>query len=326
MRLRKTTAILAAAALLALAAAPAAAKWGDGDSREKYEEKFQKTEKLAADGRVFLVNISGDIKVATWDKAEVFIDALKVSRAKTAERARENAALVKVEVSRIDGRLEIKTKYPEGRDQKKDHNVSVHYVLTIPSGAEIEVKNVSGDVRAENVGGRAKLETVSGDIAASRMARGGTFVAVSGELVLSDISGGLKAKTVSGDISVSGATGSVGAKTVSGDIKLRGLSDSKSVEVNVLSGDVDFEGTLNPEGVYSFEAHSGDVTLRLPENAAFSFSFKSFSGDISSDFKAVVELQGKLKDSRRDIRGEVNGGGADLTCKTFSGEIRLKKR
>lgn len=326
MRLRKTTAILAAAALLALAAAPAAAKWGDGDSREKYEEKFQKTEKLAADGRIFLINISGDIKVATWDKAEVFIDALKVSRAKTAERAKENAALVKIEVSRTDGRLEIRTRYPEGRNVFKDSNVSVNYILTIPARAEVEVKNVSGDVRAEAVGGRAKLETVSGDIAASRMARGGTFVTVSGKLVLAEVSDGLKAKTVSGDISVSGAIGSVEAKTVSGDIELRSLSDSKSVEVNVLSGDIDFEGTLNPEGVYNFETHSGDVTLSLPVNAAFDFSFKTFSGDISSDFKAVVELQGKLKDSRRDIRGEVNGGGADLTCKTFSGEIRLKKR
>lgn len=326
MKLRKATSILAAAALLALAAAPAAAKWGDGDSREKYEEKFQKTEKLAADGRVYLANVSGDVRVVTWDKAEVFIDALKVSRAKTVEKAKENAALVKIEVNRTNGRLEIRTKYPDTRNVFKGSNVSVSYVLTIPDGAEVEVKNVSGNVRAENVGGRAKLETVSGDIEASRMARGGTYVAVSGDIILADIADDIKAKTVSGEIKISGAKGSVEAKAISGDIELRGLSASKSVDVNVLSGDVDFEGTLNPDGVYSFEAHSGDINIVLPENAAFDFSCKTFNGDITSDFKAVVELQGKLKDFRKDIRGEVNGGGADLSCKTFSGEIRLKKR
>ncbi|OGD10436.1 MAG: hypothetical protein A2Y86_08950, partial [Candidatus Aminicenantes bacterium RBG_13_62_12] len=308
------------------AVVPAAAAWSDRDAREKYEEKFQKTEKLPADGRVFLTNVSGDVKILTWNRDEVSIDALKVSRASSLEKAKENAALVKIEVDRTDGRLEIKTKYPEGRNVFKDSNVSVNYVLTIPAKAEIEVKNVSGDVRAENVGGRAKLETVSGDIEASKMARGGTFVAVSGDIDIVDVTGDFKAKTVSGDITVSGSAGLVEAKTISGDVEVNNLANAKAVDVNVLSGDVTYAGPLNPEGTYAFESHSGDINLHLPGDAAFDFSCKTFSGDITSDFRAVVELQGKLKDSRRDIRGEVNGGGADITCKTFSGEIRLKKR
>ncbi|MBN2198736.1 MAG: DUF4097 family beta strand repeat protein [Candidatus Aminicenantes bacterium] len=326
MRLKKATSLLAVTALLALAAVSAGASLGDREGKAKYEEKFQKTENLAADGRVYLANISGEVKVLTWSKNEVFIDALKISKAASVEKAKENAGQVKIEANRTNGRLEIRTRYPEGRNVFKDSNVSVNYVLTVPAGAEVEVKNVSGDVRAENLGGRAKLETVSGDIAASKMRRGGTFVAVSGDIVLADIAGDFKAKTVSGDIEVSKAAGSVGAKTVSGDVKLRGLAASKTVEVNVLSGDVLFEGTLNPDGAYNFESHSGDVTLVLPENAAFDFSCKTFSGDITSDFKAIVELQGKIKSDRQDISGEVNGGGADVTCKTFSGEIRLKKK
>lgn len=326
MRIRKTTALLAVIALLALAAVPAAANGIDQEGKLKYEEKFQKTESLAADGRIYLANISGDIKVLTWNKNEVFIDALKISRAASMEKAKANAALVKIEVNRTNGRLEIRTRYPEGRNVFKDSHVSVNYVLTVPASAEVEVKNVSGDVRAEKLGGRAKLETVSGDVTAVNMAGGGAFVTVSGDIDLSDIRGDMKAKTVSGDIEVTKVEGSVAAKTVSGDVKLRGLAASKTVEANVLSGDVLFEGTLNPDGTYAFESHSGNVTLVLPENAAFDFTAKTFNGDITSDFKAVIEMKGKLKGDKHDIRGEVNGGGADVTCKTFSGEIRLKMK
>ena len=59
--------------------------------KEKYEEKFDKTVSLAKEGEVALVNISGQIDVKTWNKGEVKIDALKISKASTLEKAKENA-------------------------------------------------------------------------------------------------------------------------------------------------------------------------------------------------------------------------------------------
>ena len=46
--------------------------------REKHEEKFEKTESLARDGKVEIRNVSGKVEVMTWDRNEVKIDALKV--------------------------------------------------------------------------------------------------------------------------------------------------------------------------------------------------------------------------------------------------------
>jgi len=322
MTIKRMTSLLAALALLALVAAPAL---GDAEN-QKYEEKFQKVEKLAADGKVYLKNISGNVKVLTWDKDEVRIDALKISRAGTLEEAKENAALVKIEVGRNDGRLEILTDYPDDQWRHKRLNVSVNYDLTIPAKAEVEVRNVSGDVSAENIGGYAKLETVSGDVNLRKAAKGGVFTTVSGDVELGDISGDLRTKAVSGDITITRIAGSVNAETVSGNVELKGLTGAKSIEINVLSGDVIFEGVLEKDGRYNFQSHSGDVTLYLPEKSAFEFSCKSFSGDIDSDFEMVVKMIGGLKHKKNDIRGEVNGGGADLTITTFSGDIELKKR
>jgi DUF4097 and DUF4098 domain-containing protein YvlB len=321
MTMKKMTSVAAALALLALTALPAAA-YAD----ERYEEKFQKVEKLALDGKVYLRNISGNIKVFIWDKAEVKIDALKFSKASTLEKAKENAALVKIEVERKDGRLEILTEYPEGRQERKNLNVSINYELTIPAKADLEVRDVSGSIWAENIGGYAKLETVSGNVSLRKGAKGGTISTVSGSIELSDIKGDIRTKAVSGQITITNVLGSVDAETVSGDVKLKGLSGAKSTDINVLSGDITFDGVLEKNGRYSFQSHSGDIDVYLPENSAFEFSCKTFSGDIRSDFKMIVEMMGSLKRHRQDIRGEVNGGGADLTISTFSGDINLKKR
>ena len=47
-------------------------------AKEKFEEKFEKTESLARDGKVHISNLSGGIVVKSWDKAEVQITARKV--------------------------------------------------------------------------------------------------------------------------------------------------------------------------------------------------------------------------------------------------------
>jgi DUF4097 and DUF4098 domain-containing protein YvlB len=322
MTLKRMTSLVAALALLALVAVPAAA----GPDKEKYEEKFQKVEKLAPDGKVYLSNVSGDIKILIWDRDEVNIDAVKVSKADTLEKAKENAALVSIDVDRKDSRLDILTHYPEGflKEKHKNLNVSVNINLTIPAKAEIEVRDVSGDVFAENIGGYAKLQTVSGDVTLAKAAKGGVCNTVSGDLKISDVSGDLKIKAVSGDLTVTSLAGSLNAETVSGDVKLKGMKGAKSIDVNVISGDITFEGALEKDGRFSFQSHSGDIDLYLPENSAFDFSCKTFSGDIRSDFKMIVEMMGSLKGSKRDIRGEVNGGGADLSITSFSGDINLK--
>ena len=100
-------------------------------ARDKHEEKFEKTEALAKDGKVYLNNISGDIEIRTWDRDEVKIDALKVSEASSLSQAKENCGLVTIEVTKEAGLLRIETKYPHkktfwGGDSV---NVSVNYKL-----------------------------------------------------------------------------------------------------------------------------------------------------------------------------------------------------
>jgi DUF4097 and DUF4098 domain-containing protein YvlB len=328
-----TALMVMSAFLLVLGLGPATAV-----AKEKYEEKFEKTISIASDGKVYLKNISGDIRVETWDKAEVKIDAWKRSRASSMEKAKANADKVKIEISEEGNVLRIETKYP--KTTMKNLNVSIDYNLMIPSMAAADVHSVSGDIWAANIGGSTRVETVSGEVTCEDIA--GTFEgksvsgdvkitgakkgvechSVSGDVEAYDVIGDAELHTVSGDATASQVQGSIDAESVSGDLELTDVSEARVVKVKALSGGVTYVGTINPDGRYSMKSHSGNIRLTIPGNSAFDLEAKTFSGDIDSDFE--ITISGKM--SKKKIRGSVNGGGADVDLSTFSGDVILRKK
>jgi len=291
-------------------------------AKEKYEEKFEKTESLAKDGEVTLKNISGRIEVKSWNKNQVKIEALKVSTASTLSKAKEGAAKVEIEVEKEDSILRIETKYPKSKKWGKSVNVSVHYSLTIPEKASIKVKSVSGSVALEEIGGTAKVDVVSGSVEVMKADKGVDCQTVSGKLILQDIAGDAYLKTVSGRIVINRIRGSIDAETVSGGLDLREVSEAKVVKGKVLSGSIVYQGDINPEGRYKLKSHSGSIEMLLPADSSFEFEAKTFSGRIKTDFK--ITTTGVIK--RTEMHGVVNEGGADVTLETFSGSIYLRKK
>ncbi len=319
MRLRKRTEVMVSVLglILLIGIMPAGAA-----VKEKYEEKFEETVSLAKDGDVYLENISGKIDIKSWDKAEVKIDALKVSTASTLSEAKENAAEVKIIVEPQGNTLRVKTEYPEHKFGKKSSNVSVSYNLWIPAKASVNVHSVSGDVSLGGIGGKTKVYLVSGDITVVKAEKDVDCESVSGKIGLQDIGGDAYLKTVSGGIKVSGIKGSVKANATSGSVELMGVSGAKFVDGNVLSGSITYEGKLNAEGRYTFNTHSGNVEIMLPSDSSFELEARTFSGRIDSEFEMTVS--GKLK--AKAIQGTVNKGGAFVKLTTFSGNITLRKR
>ncbi|MEN6561537.1 MAG: DUF4097 family beta strand repeat-containing protein [Acidobacteriota bacterium] len=312
------TAALAAAALaVMLVAAPALAE-------QRFQEKFEKTVPLVKTGRLYLSNISGNIEVMTWKEAQVKIEALKTSKAGSLDKAKENAALVTIEVTGEAEAVRVETQYPKrqggfwGGDSP---NVSVDYKVWVPEQAGVELRSISGDVEVAPLGGPAKIKSVSGDVRLGGAA-GADVDLVSGNLILKDVAGDAYINAVSGDIDASAIKGSVEARTVSGDIKLLDVSGAQTVKAGSTSGDIIYTGAIKEGGRYEFNAHSGDVRMTIPAASSFDLEANTFSGDIESEFE--ISVSGKI--SPREIRGTVGKGGATLMLKTFSGNIDLRKK
>ena len=310
-------ALLGAAFVLAFAAAPAMAE-------EKFQEKFDRTEALAKNGKLYLNNVSGQIEIMTWREAQVKIEAIKISKASSLAKAKENAAQVTIEVTKDADLVRVETKYPKrsgGFWGGDSINVSVDYKVWVPDQAAVEIGSVSGDVMVAPIGGQAKIGCVSGNVDL-KGAAGADVDLVSGELTLENIAGDAYLKTVSGDIQATGVKGSVEAEAVSGDIDLRDVSEAQTVNAKNVSGNITYTGKIKAGGRYELKAHSGDVRMTIPADSAFDFEADTFSGDIDSDFE--IQVVGKI--SPREIHGTVGKGGATVKLKSFSGSIDLKKR
>jgi DUF4097 and DUF4098 domain-containing protein YvlB len=315
---RKWPVVLVAAVLLAVAAAaPALAE-------QKFEEKFDKTMPLSKTGLLYLSNISGDIEILTSKDAQVKIEAVKISKADSLEKAKENAAKVTIEVTGTADRVSVETKYPKrqgGFWGGDSINVTVNYKVWVPEPAAVEIKSVSGDVQVAAIGGKARIESVSGNVGL-RGAAGAEIKLVSGDLTIENIVGDAFLNAVSGDIDVTRIKGSIEADAVSGDIVLEDVSEAQTVDIKTVSGNVTYSGQLKEGARYELKTHSGDVRMTIPAGSGFDLEANTFSGDIDSEFEITVS--GKI--SPKEIRGTVGKGGATLILKSFSGNVDLKKK
>src|SRR5436305_783176 len=218
--------VLCLVVLASLALTAADATRAQSSSRPELTEEFHQTYPLNADGRVSLTNINGDVRVATWDRNEIKVDAVK--RAYTQERLKE----AKINVEAGPNSVNIETEYPDYNWSRNDYErhenpASVEYTLTVPRGARLEdislvnggltIEGVAGSVHASSVNGRVvargltgtvNLSVVNGRLEATldRLNDSGTvsLASVNGPLVVtipSDSNATLRASTIHGQIS-----------------------------------------------------------------------------------------------------------------------------
>ena len=90
------------------------------------------------------------------------------------------------------------------------------------------------------------------------------------------------------------------------------------LRLHAASGTVAVDG--DPADSWNVNTASGNVTVRVPANAPFNLDAHSNSGRIDSDHP--ITMMGSL--SRRQLSGQVRGGGPRLEISTSSGAIRIR--
>jgi len=205
--------------LLCAAALPLAA--------EPLKENFDKSYPIAADGRVSLSNVNGDVQVAVWDQNTVRVQAVKEAESS------EDLANLRIEVSATASSVAIDTHYPNTHGS--GHHLSVQYTLTVPKGVSLDkFELVNGNLSAAGIGGRLKARLVNGDAKLTGLTGSIDAHAVNGELnvELDALARGqeVELETVNGaiELRLPAAVGAeIHAKTVNGR-----LSNEFGVPVN----------------------------------------------------------------------------------------------
>ncbi|HET6528184.1 MAG TPA: DUF4097 family beta strand repeat-containing protein [Balneolaceae bacterium] len=131
----------------------------------------------------------------------------------------------------------------------------------------------------------------------------------------------------SGDISISNHNGEIEIQSKTGDIKLENITGP--VIASSTSGDVDIVfSEVSSTTPSSISLVSGYIDVTMPASTKADLYLSSISGEIYTNLD--IEIKGEEENMMRlaggrNIEGTLNGGGAEISLKTISGDIYLRK-
>ena len=300
-------------------------------------EKTSRTLKIGGNGQLDLSNIAGDIVITRGSGGNAQVDVVKTARARTDDDAREMLSLVTVEFDERPSRAEVKTRYPNREERRRDRqmNVEVTYTVTAPENARISVYSISGNIRVTDIKGDLNLVTISGDVVIENGARVLTAKSTSGNVELANLRSevALEAGSTSGNVTVRQSSAPrMEIGTISGDVTITDVRCGR-VEGTTVSGNVTFNSPLEKNGRYEFTSHSGIVRMVPTGNVGFELDFDSFSGSIQSSLELKDQRAGGADYNRRgsggrvrSLRGTYGDGSAIVDISTFSGTLIIGKQ
>ena len=275
------------------------------EDSQDVQSRVDTTFTFSRTGVVDLTQISGDVVVTAWDRGEARIRAY-------AERGRVRSSL-------SSSRLTLEIESVRGRvgDSK--------FELSVPVGVRVIARSTSGDVSVKGTKGAVEARSTSGDVTVAEATDRIILESVSGDVRGSQLTGEVRSESVSGTIEIRDANGDVRAETTSGDVSLLGVT-SRSVFATTVSGEVEYDGTIDANGRYEFHSHSGDIRLEIPEAAGAQFTVETFSGSLDSEFSLTLQPGRRSTGRPRRFEFTLGSGSARVTAESFSGDIVLARR
>ena len=292
--MKKTTLMI----LVALAAAGVA----------QADRMVDETRPLAADGRVEISNISGEIEIIGWSGDGVSITG------KLEDGVEELA------ISSGGNRLSIEVDL----ERRTRNNGSAYLTIKVPTTANVDVETVSANISVDGVLGELQLESVSGRVEVSGETRSVEASSVSGDVIATSTSGRAELESVSGDIIVRRATGRLEANVVSGSIEIEG-GDLDSFDAETVSGSIFCAASPTDRGRFTIETMSGTVEMVVSSEINADFYIETYSGSIKNDIGPAPTRTDKYAPGK-ELRFTNGSGGARVSIESFSGSVKLKAR
>jgi DUF4097 and DUF4098 domain-containing protein YvlB len=275
----------------------------DRDARSTIDTSFTFDRR----GVVSLTLGSGDIVVTAWDRDQIHVHA-------TAE-----SGGVRLDATSSRVSVELSNRYGGGGDSR--------FEVTVPIGVRIIARAQSGDIAISGTGADVDARSQSGDIKVEDVANRLDIGTLSGDIEARAVRGDAQIKSVSGDIRITDFKGDFEGETVSGSIELQNAV-GRYIRSHTTSGDLTYEGSIDPSGRYELSAHSGDIRLAIPSNSSAQLSVSTWSGTLDSDFPITLRPgeHGIGSGQAKRFTFDVGGGAARIDVETFSGDITISSK
>lgn len=217
--------------------------------------------------------------------------------------------------------VDIEVRFPRHAFQMNWRNRRVDIEIKGPRDADLDLHTGDGNVDVQGVKGTILLRSGDGNLKLSELQ--GTLKADTGDgnIDMRNVRGDLTLHTGDGRIDVTGVDGALRAETGDGRVRVNGRFDVLDVKTG--DGGIDAvaaEGS-KLEANWRLNTGDGNLTLRLPATIAADVELRTSDGNI--DFDMPVTVSGRQ--GKREVHGQINGGGKLISLKTGDGSIRLEK-
>jgi DUF4097 and DUF4098 domain-containing protein YvlB len=272
-------------------------------SRDNGSSRIDTTFAFDKSGSITVNGGSGDVVVTGWSRDQVHVRAVSDD-----DNIRFNGSSNRVT-------LEVNS---------ANRGSDTRFEVSVPYGVRVLATTWSGDVSVRGTRGQVEIHTQNGDIEVDDVAARLDVNTLSGDLQATNINGDAEVESVNGDVRLTDLRGNVDVSTVSGDIVLHGMT-TKLARGKTTSGDVTYDGIIDPAGRYEFNTHSGDIRLHVPRDASAQLNVSTWSGAVDSDFPITLKPgeHGIGRASSKAFTFDIGGGAARISAETFSGDITV---
>ena len=218
--------------------------------------------------------------------------------------------------------VDIEVRFPRHAFQMNWRNRRVDIEIKVPRNADLDLHTGDGNVDIQGVKGAILLRSGDGNLKLSELQ--GTLKADTGDgnIDLRNVLGDLTLHTGDGRIDVTGVDGSLRAETGDGRVHVDGRFDVLDLKTG--DGGIDAAAAEGSKLDANWRLSTGDGNLTLRVPATISADVELHTSDGSIDFDMPVMVSGRQ--GKREVHGQINGGGKLLSLKTGDGSIRLEKR
>lgn len=271
--------------------------------------RAQDVRTVAADpqGEVEIVNVSGDVQIRGWDRAEVRV------------QADLEEGVERLDVQGGKGRTLVNVVVPGNRN----YTASADLLVEVPRGSTLLVKTVSADQTIADVRGVQRLQAVSGSINTQVWGEEFSVKTISGDVTVlgHKMPAVANVNTVSGDATLSNIAGELTVETVTGDMEISMPTLTRG-RIQTTNGDLHLQTTLARDARLDAEAINGDLRFVLRRPVDAEFDIETFNGEIDNCFGPKSERTSEFAPGNA-LRFKEGDGNARVRIKTLNGGVEI---
>lgn len=286
------------------------------DGKYDFKEFAEKSFKRVAN--VNLDNFQGNIIIEPATDGKIKVQYAKVLTGETEQRLREIAKKITVDFEQSSSSLTIITDRPEPRPQGIN-SMYLEFRLYIPSGVRVNVKTSNGSIDASGMRDTMYLRSSNGRVTVNDQKGDLTIRTSNGSIESTNVVGEIDVESSNGRIVLNNVTGQIDAETSNGSIEVFTTQLIESADLRTSNASIKFKAKMRDQGRYDMETSNGSIDIWLDKHEGYDLYAKTSTGRIQFNFS--TKLVGTYE--KNYVKGEIQGGGANVTLKTSNGGITI---